>query len=79
MFEVMFGRNPIIPIDLVYPNRLQMTREKVMENHTLPCSALGPVILDQTEKVDQVEILRDVDLDEIEPDVQIVFKPAIPC
>ena len=44
-----------------------MAREKVLENHTLPFSALGPVILDQTEKVYQVEILRDVHPDEIEP------------
>ena len=65
-FEVMFGWNPIIPIDLVYPNRLEMTREKILEKHILPCSVLGPVILDPTEKIDQVKILRDVDPDEIE-------------
>ena len=64
--EVMFGRNPIIPIDLVYPNRIEITREKVLENHTVPCSALGPVIIDSTEKFDQVEILQDIDTADIE-------------
>ena len=31
-FEVMFGREPIVPIDLIYPNRLEHTREKITES-----------------------------------------------
>ena len=66
-FEVMFGRNPTIPIDLIYPNRLEMTREKVLENHTLPCSVIGPALIDKDEKFDKIEVLRDVDPTEMEP------------
>ena len=34
-FEVMFGRDPIIPIDLIYPNRIELTRQPILENITV--------------------------------------------
>ena len=66
-FEIMFGRNSIIPIDLIYPNRLEILRETIKENHTVLVSAMRPALIDKSESFEQVEVLKDVDPDEIEP------------
>ena len=41
-FEIMFGRDPIIPIDLVYPNRLELTRNPILENRSVQRAEIGP-------------------------------------
>ena len=76
-FEVMFGRDPIIPIDLIYPNRLEFTRESINENQTVQRSEIGPVTINPTEKFRQIDILKDVPPDEIEPKCPAPIKQYI--
>ena len=67
-----------------------MTRKKVLENHTVPCSAIDPALIDKSEKFDQIEFLKDVGPTEIEPKCPLRYKfmlmrkgidckPAISC
>ena len=62
-FEVMFGREPIVPIDLIYPNRLEHTREKITESKRTQLSKINDVELDSTliNVSEQVDILIDAD------------------
>ena len=67
----MFGRNPIIPIDLIYPNRLEFTQETIPENHTVQRSEIIPSSLENYNKMrTEIEMLKikvcagDIDLNE---------------
>ena len=49
-FEVMFGKDPVIPIDLIFPNRLEYTRERILDNRTVLCSELSQAITTEGDK-----------------------------
>ena len=59
----MFGREPIVPIDLIYPNRLEHTREKITESKRTQLFKINDVELDSTliNVSEQVDILIDAD------------------
>ena len=56
-FEVMFGRDQITPIDLMYPNRLEFTRNPILEKQTVQRSEIGPATIDPNEKFEHIDIL----------------------
>ena len=61
-FEVMFGRVPLIPIDLLYPNRLELTREKITQKKIVRATEIAGVDMDIHEVApqSQIQILPDV-------------------
>ena len=63
----MFGRDTIIPFDLIYPNGLEFTRESINENQTVQRSEIGPATINPISKFRQIDILKDAPPDEIEP------------
>ena len=56
-FEVMFVQDHVIPIYLIYPKRLEYTREKILEDRTVLLSELNQTIISECEKVEGIEIL----------------------
>ena len=58
-FEVMFGRELVTRIDLLFPNRLEITGENIRQNETVQIAALGECIIG--EFIEQVDELRDVE------------------
>ena len=63
----MFGQYPVISIDLIFPNRLEYTKERILENCTVFRSELSQAIIAEGEKIDRIDILRDIDPAYIEP------------
>ena len=66
-FEVVFRRDPIIRIDLIYPNQLEFTREPILENHTVQRSKIGPVTINTNETFEKIDIFKDNSAEEVVP------------
>ena len=66
-FEVMFGRQARIPIDLQIPNALQFTRESIAQKRTMPREEL-PIDAEVPEelKFTELDVWEDVTLEELE-------------
>jgi hypothetical protein len=46
-FYVMFGRESIIPVDLVYPNRVELTGERITEAKLVPIEELVDIEIEK--------------------------------
>ena len=76
-FEVMYGRDATLPIDLLFPSRPEVIREKITENKVVPVAEIGNTNLGLNEKITQVEILRDVELDRPSPEIEQYIQEKI--
>ena len=65
-FYFMFGRESIIPVDLVYPNRVELTRERITEAKLVPIEELVDIEIEKDANIKEVEILPDITTAEIE-------------
>lgn len=60
-FEVMFGRQPRIPIDLVYPNTLDITREKIRTPSTIKVNEIeNHATLADDINANEIDVLEDI-------------------
>ena len=66
-FEIMFGRKLVIPIDLVYPSRAEITRENIVLSKKIMASEIQDATVDEDiNPQDKIQILQNVELSEIE-------------
>jgi hypothetical protein len=66
-FVVMFGREPLIPVDLAYPNRIEVTQPSTLQPGTVDGRALRDEYqLDENIEFDKVDVLEEVSPEQLE-------------
>lgn len=66
-FYVMFGRECRIPIDIIYPSKLELTKTKIIAPHTISIKQIKQNIeMDQNSNINEIDILPDITINEIE-------------
>ena len=58
-FEVMFGRQPRIPIDLAYPNTIDMTRKPILDARTIQVDEVREQLTEVQPEVQEFDRLAD--------------------
>jgi hypothetical protein len=63
----MFGRECRIPIDIIYPNKLELKRDKIVAKRTININSIrNQIELDATSDINTIDILPDITISEIE-------------
>lgn len=76
-FEVMFARDTTIPIDLLFPNRLEYTRPKINNSITVKTKEVKNVELTQNIANKTVDILNDLSPSDIESKLPELVKQYV--